>query len=386
MSGETKKKAKSGEGSFRTRSNGRIEYTFRYTDEFEVRRKKSISGGTREECLERAAAWLQSYYESIKGFDDDTSISDILRNKYENDLKANLVSEAGYRGNIKRLKIIEKNVIGKVPISAVEKKDIDDFGKTLTGYVNDSIQAIYSQLRIAFAIAEEEELITYNPMTQRIIRRPKSKKKNKKVSALTMEEQRRLEEVMRTTQPREGSNDYRLQLFIELYSGMRMGEINALKPADIDFENNVVHVHSTISEDIDGKTIIKEGAKTERGVRDVPISNKLRPYLEEALSCYRKNKNELLFCDCHTCEPFCTSKAAASFRTYCKKAKISARGQHALRHTFATRCIEAGVPPVVLKTWLGHTDIHVTLDTYTDVYDQMNRSATERFDHYIDNM
>ena len=57
------------------------------------------------------------------------------------------------------MKIIENNVIGTVPIAAVEKKDIDAFGRTLTGYVDDSIQVIYAQLRIAFAIAEEEELI-----------------------------------------------------------------------------------------------------------------------------------------------------------------------------------------------------------------------------------
>lgn len=379
-----KKKAASGEGSFRTRSNGRIEYTFRYTDEFEVRRKKSVSGANRRECLKRADQWLKSYHESIKGFDDNTSISDILRNKYQNDLTANLISEARYRNNITRLKIIENNVIGTVPIAAVEKKDIDAFGRTLTGYVDDSIQVIYAQLRIAFAIAEEEELIDYNPMTQRIIRRPKSRKKKKIVHALTMDEQHRLEEVMRNAKPPYGSNDYRLQLFIELYSGIRMGEINALKPEDIDLENNVIHVRATITEDITGKTIIKDRTKTVNGMRDVPISSKLRPYLEEALSRYKENKYGLLFCDRNTGEPFCTSKAAASFRTYCKKAKISARGQHALRHTFATRCIEAGVPPVVLKTWLGHSDIHVTLDTYTDVFDSMNREAAGIFDDYID--
>ena len=381
-----KKKGENNVGSFRVRNNGRIEYRFNYIDEFEVRRRKSISGGSEEECLERAASWLHNYYESIKGFDENTSISDILRYKYDNDLKANLVSEAGYRYNITRLRIIERNVIGKVPISTVEKRDIDAFGKTLTGYVNESIQGIYAQLKIAFSIAEEEELITYNPMTQRIIRRPKSKKKNKKVSALTINEQRRLEEVMKNAKPPYGSNDYRLQLFIELFSGMRMGEINALKPEDVDFEKNVVHVRATISVDIDGNTIIKEGTKTENGVRDVPINEKLRPYLVEALSRYKKNTNGLIFCDRYTGEPFSTSKAAASFRRYCRKANIPVRGQHALRHTFATRCIEAGIPPVVLKTWLGHSDIHVTLDTYTDVFDSMNKSSTEKFDIYIENM
>ena len=59
---------------------------------------------------------------------------------------------------------------------------------------------------------------------------------------------------------------------------------------------------------------------------------------------------------------------------------------HSLRHTFATRCIESGIPAVVLKNWLGHTNIHITLDTYTDVFDSMNNKAVENFDHYIDKM
>lgn len=58
-------------------------------------------------------------------------------------------------------------------------------------------------------------------------------------------------------------------------------------------------------------------------------------------------------------------------------------GQHSLRHTFATRCIEAGIQAVVLKKWMGHTDIHITLDTYTDVFDRMNNESTEKYDDLI---
>ena len=56
---------------------------------------------------------------------------------------------------------------------------------------------------------------------------------------------------------------------------------------------------------------------------------------------------------------------------------------HMLRHTFATRSIEAGVSAVVLKTWLGHTDIHITLDTYADVFDSMHNISIERLDNYV---
>ena len=42
------------------------------------------------------------------------------------------------------------------------------------------------------------------------------------------------------------------------------------------------------------------------------------------------------------------------------------------------------MPAIVLKTWLGHTDIHVTLDTYTDVFEAMENKAIERFDNHIE--
>ena len=58
-------------------------------------------------------------------------------------------------------------------------------------------------------------------------------------------------------------------------------------------------------------------------------------------------------------------------------------GQHALRHTFATRCIEANIPPVVIKEWMGHKDIHITLDTYADVFKKMNFSAMDKLENYI---
>ena len=79
-----------------------------------------------------------------------------------------------------------------------------------------------------------------------------------------------------------------------------------------------------------------------------------------------------------------TSQVNCFFKRICKKAGIDANfGQHSLRHTFATRCIEAGIQPVVLQRWLGHTDIHMTLDTYTDVFAKLHAESTDKFDDLI---
>ena len=171
-----------------------------------------------------------------------------------------------------------------------------------------------------------------------------------------------------------------------MYSGLRMGEINALRKKDIDLENNVVHVRSTISRGIDFKPYIKDTTKTYAGLRDVPISKKLKPYLVEAVNRYHSNPEGLLFYDHITDTIITTNQVNSFFQRVCENAGLPKLGQHALRHTFATRCIESGIPAVVLKTWLGHKDIHVTLDTYTDVFKSMDNGALEKFDSYIDAM
>lgn len=384
MSRKKARKTGYGDGSFRVKPSGLIEYRFIYKDEFGEKRRKSISATTRQECIDKADEFIANTAK-IKGtLDENATIVSILKEKYKADHDRNFLSDAGYGRNLESVKILERSPIGNVPIATLRKQHIEKYSAKITHYSNSVIEKIFIQIKLAFSIAMEEGIITYNPMFSRSIRRPKSKKLDKKIKGLTPDEQKALVDIMTSKKPPAGRNDYRLQLFIELYSGMRMGEINALTPDCIDLENNVIHVSATISKGVDSKSFVKEGTKTETGVRDVPISNTLRPYLEEALKKYRRNKQKLLFYDHNTDKVITTNQVNSYYKRICEAAGIKSDGQHQLRHTFATRCIESGVPAIVLKTWLGHTDIHVTLDTYTDVFEAMENKAIERFDNHIE--
>ena len=55
---------------------------------------------------------------------------------------------------------------------------------------------------------------------------------------------------------------------------------------------------------------------------------------------------------------------------------------HSLRHTYATRAIEAGMSPVVLQKLMGHTDVSVTLNAYTSVFDKYKRNELEKVNEY----
>lgn len=118
-------------------------------------------------------------------------------------------------------------------------------------------------------------------------------------------------------------------------------------------------------------------------MRDVPMSEIVKPIFEEALAEMKENKEGTIFYDYNMDRVVSTTQVCSFFRRIYLKHDIPYYGQHALRHTFATRCIESGIQPNVLKTWLGHTNIHVTLDTYADVFNSMNNDAINMFERYM---
>ena len=377
-----KQKKDNGLGTFRI-VNGKYNYRFFYIDEFGEKKRKSFSGVTKDECLQRAEEFLEKQEKRAAAVDPDITIPELLRRKYEEDYAMNFVGEQGYARNLGGIALLERSGFGKMPIVDITEMQIKAFLRSMTKYSDSVIKKTYQQLTAAFKVAVEKGVVERNPMDASDIRRPKSSKKPKDVRGLTQEEQARFLEALRDFKVPRNRNEYKLQLLIELYSGMRMGEINALKPENIDFENGLIHVRSTVSRGLEYRVFIKEGAKTDAGIRDIPINKALEPVLQEAMERKRRNPLGLVFYDHLKNDLITTSQVNCFFHRICKKAGISVRGQHALRHTFATRCIEADVPPVVLKKWLGHKDIHMTLDIYADVFDSMHNSAMEKFEGHV---
>ena len=377
-----KQKNGNGEGSFRI-VNGKYNYRFTYVNEFGEKKRKSFSAVTKEECLVKAEDFFEKMEKKNAGIDIEATIPDILRRKYEDDYAMNYIGEQGYARNLDNLMVIEKSGLGKLPIVDITELQMNLFLRSLTRYSESVIKKIYQQVKAAYRIAEDKNIVENNLMESTTIRRPRSSKKEKVVKGFTQEEQTRFLDVLNDFKVPRNRNDYKLQLLIELYSGMRMGEINALRTEDIDLENGLVHVRATISRGLEYRNFIKDGAKTDAGVRDIPVNKALESVLKEALERVQKNPFDLIFYDYLKKDLITTSQVNCFFHRICKKAGISKRGQHALRHTFATRCIEAGVPAVVLKNWLGHRDIHMTLDIYADVFDSMHHSAREKFEGHI---
>lgn len=177
-----------------------------------------------------------------------------------------------------------------------------------------------------------------------------------------------------------------LQLLFELYTGMCKGEINAICPEDVNFDKNIIHLLRTISKGANSRSVIKEDTKTYADYRNIPLSKDTRAVLMQAVDEIKRNPENLIFYDHNKQDIVTTNPINGFFKRICDKVGVLYNGHHALRHTFATRCIESNIQPVVLKTWLGHTDIHITLDIYSDVFDGLNHNSISMLDNHLEAM
>lgn len=158
-----------------------------------------------------------------------------------------------------------------------------------------------------------------------------------------------------------------------LYTGMRPGETAALTWANVDFENNEIHVHAARES---GSKRIK-APKTDAGARDIPIHSALLPRLLDACgepmepvfpnrdgkhmddaTIYRRWKSFLRELDIF-------SGAEVYRNKIVKHAIAQDLTPYCLRHTFCTDLQKAGVPLNVAKELMGHSDISVTANIYT---------------------
>lgn len=176
---------------------------------------------------------------------------------------------------------------------------------------------------------------------------------------------------------------------------MRIGEILALNINDIDFDKKIISVSKTLTRNINGELIVGTSTKTETGIRTIPILLPLQPILEK----YLTYKGYLFLENDKFIFP---SVINAHFKRICKNANIkvttckvrksnntyvnlktSTVNTHMLRHTFATRCIEASMNPAVLQKILGHKDIQVTLNTYTSIFNKYKEKEIEKVEQYF---
>lgn len=144
-------------------------------------------------------------------------------------------------------------------------------------------------------------------------------------------------------------------ILICLYTGLRIGELCALKWSDINFELSILTVNGTQVRTKNGIEIISPKSKSSK--REIPIPNFL---IDKIKSLPRKSD----FLLSRYGKPFDVRTYRRYFKSILKKAYLPDIKFHSLRHTFATRALEVGIDYKTLSEILAHSSVSITLDLY----------------------
>lgn len=297
-------------------------------------------------------------------------------------LNLNVIKENTYFRNVETLKMM--NEISCVPLQQINTSMIKDFLLKQTHYSDSTINKFYIILGNTINEALDRKIIAENPMYK--VKKPKSLEPTKKIRALSREEQFELENVLN-----ENNIPYRLQMLISMYTGCRMGEVNALKVNDVSLPFGTLSISRTISRGKTGEVIINT-PKTAAGSRTFRMTDPAKELLKQAVEEYKSSgyNDGFLF---HDKKGKLTTTSAVNLQLQRTVEKYNIEDHtlggiitcHSLRHTFATRCIEAGMPAKVVSKKLGHTDIKITLNTYSDVFSAFEDVGNDMFNDYIRN-
>lgn len=330
---------------------GRALYRFLYAKSYaEVKAKKTaaMTSSKSEQALRKSNVT----YESV--------LTAFLINR------KNSVKESTYAHYCDVIDAHIRPALGCLRLKQISSTTIDKFADDMLvhgrkdgkgGLSAKSVKDMLSIIRLSFKYAAKEGL-----MSMESFEFPIPKNEGKSIQILSFAEQKILEKLS------ENSDDpNRFGVYLCLYTGLRLGEVCALKWSDIDFDHALLNVRHTIARVRNTDTrnatktkILISSPKTKASERQIPIPTMLM----KKLKAYRGDADcdgYILTGTQHYIEP---KNYYVKYKHWLNECGLSDYNFHALRHTFATRCIEKGFDPKSLSEILGHSNVNITLNRY----------------------
>ncbi|MCI8560273.1 MAG: site-specific integrase [Dorea sp.] len=266
-------------------------------------------------------------------------------------------SEKKHATYVKYRTVYEKYIqdkIGKVLLSELNPEILTDVFQRkdqmkLSNSLRNSISCVLNQILNYAVLYYQFNTIQYSC--------PKYRRENKMTEILSSDEQKRLFQYLYNEM-----DIYKLGIIICISTGLRLGEICSLKWGDINLEEKIMCVNTTVQRiPVEGevtKTVLLEGKpKSTCSKREIPLSDELT----ELIYVYYTNAGEYVINKNTPMEPRTYQN---KFQRYLRLAGVRKTNFHTLRHTFATNCVNGGVDIKSLSEILGHSDVKITLNRY----------------------
>lgn len=349
-------------------------YMYRWTDLFGER--KSVYAGTLEELRREEDAVQAELQSGIRR--NNITLNDQIewylstRGQLKSSTRENYIYYYHHT--------IENSFLGRMRVRDIRKSHILKFYADCKakGYSNGTIAILQKILHPAFELALDDDVIGKNPSKGCL--KDYSDFTEKK-QALTLDEEK---EFLSRVKESPRMNWLYPMYAIILITGMRISEVLGLTWNDVDMENRIIHInHQLLYRYIDGKVklYVENSAKTESGVRDLPMN-------DEVYALFAKQKEQWFsFCGGKTGEidgysgfVFISKMNRQGLPIYAnnvrknlyriveqnekRKVQLPPVSPHILRHTACTRMSESGMNLKVIQYMMGHHDMRTTVQVY----------------------
>lgn len=170
-------------------------------------------------------------------------------------------------------------------------------------------------------------------------------------------------------------------ILLTIHTGLRIGELCALKWSDINFDTQLLHINKTMIRTYtkeDGSKLNITAPKTRSSIRTIPLNKWIMQYAV----LLRGSENEYIITGKEKyIEP---NKYRLYYNRQLKDLDLPHRKFHSLRHTFATRCIECGCDYKSLSELLGHSNVSITMNLYVHPQLELKRKCVELLADYYE--
>lgn len=333
-------------------------YSARFVDKYGKRKQK------RFKKLQECRQWLAdtSYIDEHSSLMNASGMLVDAWFEYWIDIKGKTVRPNTVKVYTERYQKNIKDVIGKMLLSEVKPLHCQKIFMNMadSGYKTTTIHQTRVTLYNMLELAKENDVIRYNPCKKSV--KSDMGKTAEKREALTLDVQKLFLKAI-------VGHSYEYQFRFILQTGLRSGELIGLKWEDIDFDKKTLTVQRSMEYRYNvGEWRVGE-PKSKSGYRTIPLTDEAINILNKQRE---KNKSlKVLPMEwsgfvflCENGTPITNSTYDVALMNICKKNDIKRFSMHVLRHTFATRCIEAGMKPKTLQVILGHSNIGITMNLY----------------------